>query len=101
MARNLINKEMNVNEIHSYLVNRLQMLGNKAVADRLGYLSASTMTHWKDPDGRLMEIARILFALDCKAVSQDSVMAEVDHLDTLFDFAAKGLAAEKERILGK
>ncbi|WP_158216616.1 hypothetical protein [Actinobacillus seminis] len=38
-------------------------------------------------------------AIGLKVVPQDQVFVDIDHLETVFDLASKGLNAEKNRIL--
>lgn len=98
MARNKTAKEMTALEIESEILKALNVANSEDVAEVVG-VDVSTISKWKTGQ-RITKISKLLFALGYKIVPQDHVYVDVEHLETVFDLAGKGLLAEKERILG-
>ena len=99
MARNKTAKEMTALEMESLLLRQIDLADHEDIADIVG-VDVSTISKWKT-DRRIEKTAKLLFALGFKLVPQSDVFMGVEHIETVFDLAGKGLLAEKERILGQ
>ena len=99
MARNKTAKEMTALEMESLLLRQIDLADHEDIAD-IGGVEVSTISKWKT-DRRIEKTAKLLFALGFKLVPQSDVFMDVEHIETVFDLAGKGLLAEKERILGQ
>ena len=99
MARNKTAKEMTALEMESLLLRQIDLADHEDIADIVG-VDVSTISKWKT-DRRIEKTAKLLFALGFKLVPQSDVFMDVEHIETGFDLAGKGLLAEKERILGQ
>ncbi len=103
MARNNSAKEMSALEIESEILKAIDLGDLDDIGEVVG-VRGSAISHWKTdnaPDTKIRKFSRLVYALGYKIVPQDHVYVDVEHLDTFFDLATKGLVAEKERILGK
>lgn len=103
MARNNSAKEMNALEMESEILKAIELGSLDSIGEIVG-VTGTAISHWKSddyPNTKIRKFSRLLFALGFKIVPQEHVFVDVEHLDTVFDLAAKGLASEKERILGK
>ena len=99
MARNKTAKEMTALEMESLLLRQIDLADHEDIADIVG-VDVSTISKWKT-DRRIEKTAKLLFALGFKLVPQSDVFMDVEHIETVFDLAGKGLLAEKARILGQ
>ena len=102
MARNKTAKEMTALEIESVILRQIDLIGLEEIADFVG-VDNTTISKWKDKDKSkfIINCSRLLYAAGLKVVLQDDVFVDMEHLETVFDLAGKGLLAEKERILGQ
>lgn len=100
MARNTTARKMTALEIEGELLRAIDLNDLDEIGEVVG-ITGSAISKWKT-DGnptKIERFSRFLFAVGLKVVPQDAVFMDMDHLDTVFDLAAKGLAAEKERML--
>lgn len=102
MARNKTAKEMTALEIESVILKAIDLSDLDDIGETVG-IGGSAISKWKtegDPT-KLTKFSRLLFAVGLKVVPQEQVYVDMEHLETVFDLAGKGLLAEKERILGQ
>lgn len=100
MARNKTAKEMTALEIESVILRQIDLIGLEEIADFVG-VDNTTISKWKDKSKFIINCSRLLYATGLKVVLQDDVFVDMEHIETVFDLAGKGLLAEKARILGQ
>lgn len=99
MARNNTAKEMTALEIESEILKAIDLRDLDDIGEVVG-VCGSAISKWKG-DQKITKFSRLLYAIGLKVVPKEQVFVDMEHLDTVFDLATKGLTAEKERILGK
>ncbi|MGQ0285828.1 CII family transcriptional regulator [Pasteurellaceae bacterium 22721_9_1] len=99
MARNNTAKEMNALDIESEILRAIDLKDLDDIGEVVG-VCGSAISKWKG-DQKITKFSRLLYAIGLKVVPQEHIFVDMEHLDTVFDLAAKGLNAEKERILNK
>lgn len=97
MARNKTAKEMTAREIEGEILKAINLGDLDDIGESVG-VCGSAISKWKS-DQKITKFSKLLYAIGLKVVPQEHVFVDMEHLDTVFDLAVKGLTAEKERIL--
>lgn len=93
IARKLTLPIVNPLEIETLLLNRLAVVGQKALAE-YRQVSESAVSRWKS-DGYFRDIANVLAFLGVQAASTDAVMVSRDYLLSVETLADIGLQAQR------